>query len=123
LVMGLEEHLLTMFREDFEFSDEAGPSHHAAHSPSPARIPVHDEPASAEARVPTRTDGDVALAEPQVSEARVEGWTDEAERELKKIPFFVRGKARRNTEAFARDHDRWPIDVETLYEAKAHYAR
>ncbi len=28
LVMGLEEHLLHMFREDFEFSDEAGPSHH-----------------------------------------------------------------------------------------------
>ncbi|MEL0211313.1 MAG: nitrogenase component 1, partial [Novosphingobium sp.] len=27
LVMGLEEHLLTMFRDDFEFSDEAGPSH------------------------------------------------------------------------------------------------
>ena len=27
LVMGLEEHLLTMFREDFEFSDANGPSH------------------------------------------------------------------------------------------------
>ena len=33
LVMGLEEHLLTMFREDFEFSDANGPSHHAAHQP------------------------------------------------------------------------------------------
>ena len=28
LVMGLEEHLLTMFREDFEFHDAAGASHH-----------------------------------------------------------------------------------------------
>jgi hypothetical protein len=27
LMMGLEEHLLTMFRDDFEFHDEAGPSH------------------------------------------------------------------------------------------------
>ncbi|MES1984478.1 MAG: ferredoxin:protochlorophyllide reductase (ATP-dependent) subunit B, partial [Pseudomonadota bacterium] len=27
LVMGLEEHLLTMFRDDFEFSDSAGASH------------------------------------------------------------------------------------------------
>ena len=27
LMMGLEEHLLTMFREDFEFHDEAAPSH------------------------------------------------------------------------------------------------
>ncbi|MEM6762471.1 MAG: ferredoxin:protochlorophyllide reductase (ATP-dependent) subunit B, partial [Pseudomonadota bacterium] len=30
LTMGLEEHLITMFREDFEFSDEAGASHLAA---------------------------------------------------------------------------------------------
>ena len=30
LVMGLEEHLLNMFRDDFEFNDEAGPSHLAA---------------------------------------------------------------------------------------------
>ncbi|MEE4207286.1 MAG: ferredoxin:protochlorophyllide reductase (ATP-dependent) subunit B [Erythrobacter sp.] len=119
LVMGLEEHLLTMFREDFEFSDEAGPSHHAAHSPSVQRVPVHDEP------VPAEPAGTIAAApvEAEAGTALASRWTDEAERELKKIPFFVRGKARRNTEAFAEDHDRWPIDVETLYEAKAHYAR
>ena len=28
-------------------------------------------------------------------------WNEAAEKELKKIPFFVRGKARRNTERFA----------------------
>ncbi len=33
LMMGLEEHLLGMFREDFEFHDGAVPSHLAAHSP------------------------------------------------------------------------------------------
>ncbi len=33
LVMGLEEHLLHMFREDFEFNDAAGPSHHSGHVP------------------------------------------------------------------------------------------
>ncbi|WP_249219042.1 ferredoxin:protochlorophyllide reductase (ATP-dependent) subunit B, partial [Loktanella sp. SALINAS62] len=33
LVMGLEEHLLTMFRDDFEFHDAAGPSHHGGHAP------------------------------------------------------------------------------------------
>ena len=31
-------------------------------------------------------------------------WTAEAEKELSKIPFFVRGKARRNTERFAPEH-------------------
>jgi light-independent protochlorophyllide reductase subunit B len=50
-------------------------------------------------------------------------WTAEAERELKKIPFFVRGKARRNTENFAALEGREQIDLETLYDAKAHYAR
>ncbi|MFP4327573.1 MAG: ferredoxin:protochlorophyllide reductase (ATP-dependent) subunit B, partial [Paracoccaceae bacterium] len=44
LVMGLEEHLLTMFREDFEFADEHGPSHLAAHSPrAMARSATPDE--------------------------------------------------------------------------------
>lgn len=101
LVMGLEEHLLTMFREDFEFSDEAGASHLHAHGPS--KTPV----------------------ETTLPEVVKTGslWTDEAERELKKIPFFVRGKARRNTELFAADEGRERIDVETLYDAKAHYAR
>ena len=50
-------------------------------------------------------------------------WEKDAELELKKIPFFVRGKARRNTETFAKDKGLSSISTETLYEAKAHYAR
>ncbi|MFN4172159.1 MAG: hypothetical protein ACK4GW_10440, partial [Pseudorhodobacter sp.] len=50
-------------------------------------------------------------------------WLAEAERELRKVPFFVRGKARRNTERFAAEKGLSEIGVETLYEAKAHYAR
>ena len=44
------------------------------------------------------------------------------EKELKKIPFFVRGKARRNTEIYAAAKGVREISVDTLYEAKAHYA-
>lgn len=51
------------------------------------------------------------------------GWAPEAERELGKIPFFVRGKARRNTESFARTHGLALITIETLYDAKAHFGR
>lgn len=115
LVMGLEEHLLTMFRDDFEFSDTAGPSHlhgksHPA-APEAARQPaLHADLQS-----------DVTLAELPITEAG--SWTAEAERELKKIPFFVRGKARRNTEAYATAQGRNVIDLVTLYDAKAHYAR
>ena len=50
-------------------------------------------------------------------------WAAEAETELKKIPFFVRGKARRNTEAFAAERGLATITRDTLYDAKAHYAR
>ena len=50
-------------------------------------------------------------------------WLSDAENELKKIPFFVRGKARRNTEKYAETKGITAISIETLYEAKAHYAR
>ena len=50
-------------------------------------------------------------------------WTSDAERELLKIPFFVRGKARRNTEKFAAEQGLATITLDTLYDAKAHYAR
>jgi light-independent protochlorophyllide reductase subunit B len=115
LVMGLEEHLLTMFREDFEFSDAAGPSHlghaSAAHAPAPAM-------AEAVASTPA-----AAAAEPAPATPQPGSWTDEALAELGKIPFFVRGKARRNTERYAAEHGVATITRETLYEAKAHYAR
>lgn len=50
-------------------------------------------------------------------------WSTEAERELGKIPFFVRGKARRNTERYASELGVQTITVETLYDAKAHFSR
>ncbi|PTW51588.1 ferredoxin:protochlorophyllide reductase (ATP-dependent) subunit B [Rhodovulum kholense] len=109
LVMGLEEHLLHMFREDFEFHDEAGASHHggAAKARAVEAEPETDQEAAAGA----------APAEGEIV------WLSAAEKELKKIPFFVRGKAKRNTEKFALEKGVHEISVETLYEAKAHYAR
>ena len=101
LVMGLEEHLLTMFRDDFEFNDHAGASHLG---------PGHS--------APTKED---AMAAPANDTEAV--WSEDAQRELKKIPFFVRGKAKRNTETFASEQGVATIELETLYEAKAHYAR
>ena len=50
-------------------------------------------------------------------------WLADAEKELRKIPFFVRGKARRNTESYAAERGVREISVDTLYEAKAHFAR
>jgi light-independent protochlorophyllide reductase subunit B len=42
---------------------------------------------------------------------------------LAKIPFFVRGKARRNTEAFAAERGIAVIEIETLYDARSHFSR
>ena len=101
LVMGLEEHLLAMFRDDFEFNDEAGPSHlgHASAAPPPA-----------------------AVVTPSAAASEIV-WTSEAQSELTKIPFFVRGKARRNTEQFAANQGIALIQLETLYDARSHFAR
>ncbi|MFT3670535.1 ferredoxin:protochlorophyllide reductase (ATP-dependent) subunit B [Aestuariivirga sp.] len=97
LMMGLEEHLLHMFRDDFEFHEQAAPSHlgHRKQEDAPT----------------------AAAAPATVS------WLPDAEDELKKIPFFVRKKARRNTEAYAAERGLAHITVETLYDAKAHFSR
>ncbi|MEO0389304.1 MAG: ferredoxin:protochlorophyllide reductase (ATP-dependent) subunit B [Pseudomonadota bacterium] len=109
LVMGLEEHLLHMFRDDFEFHDDAGASHHGGHTVQRADT----------AQVDGSATRDIAVSE-QGGEVI---WLADAEKELKKIPFFVRGKARRNTESFAAQRGVAQISVDTLYEAKAHFAR
>lgn len=113
LVMGLEEHLLHMFRDDFEFHDDAGASHHGGQHKA--------RDVSAEAAPAAATEKGSMPAEVAIPGQIV--WLSDAERELKKIPFFVRGKARRNTEKFAETKGVTAISVETLYEAKAHYAR
>jgi len=104
LMMGLEEHLLTMFREDFEFNDQAAPSHLSGLGTPTPRAAAND-------------------VAPEVTDDGSITWERAAENELKKIPFFVRGKARRNTERFALEHGVDSISLETLYEAKAHFGR
>ena len=115
LMMGLEEHLLQMFRDDFEFKDGAAPSH-LGHAPV------------AEVAAPAMA-ADVAIAEVTTTTVTTETttttvvWAADAEKELRKIPFFVRGKARRNTERYASEIGVATITVETLYDAKAHFSR
>jgi light-independent protochlorophyllide reductase subunit B len=110
LVMGLEEHLLQMFRDDFEFRDDRPASH--------LGVGVGRAAASESTVVTEEAPQTAAVAAP-LSLA----WAPEAERELGKIPFFVRGKARRNTERFAAERGLATITIDTLYDAKAHFGR
>jgi light-independent protochlorophyllide reductase subunit B len=142
LMMGLEEHLLHMFKDDFEFGDGATPSHlHASPSAAGAERPARAESMGAQRLMPFSTRAALALEAPEAASAVgfaeeedevdavvavasiVTSWIAPAEAELKKIPFFVRGKVRRNTEKYAHDHGIAEITVDVMYEAKAFYGR
>ena len=140
LMMGLEEHLLGMFREDFEFNDESAPSHLGGAKKSPANQAneTHaNEPdtlvSPSQAHPSLQVQAPLDLQESPSASVNLSGeqkmhdllqvWTHDAELELKKIPFFVRGKAKRNTEKYAKETGVSNITVETLYEAKAHFSR
>lgn len=121
LMMGLEEHLLTMFRHDFEFHEEAAPSHLGRGAAQAAERPADPVAVAAAPAVATDTSGPVSA--PVATGEIVPVWTADAEKELLKVPFFVRGKARRNTERFARERGLAQITVEALYDAKANVGR
>jgi light-independent protochlorophyllide reductase subunit B len=132
LMMGLEEHLIHMFRDDFEFHDGAAPSHlgHGAAAPVLATAelseasPVVGQPTAASVATPdSHVLAGVAMAAGGNDAIIVPNWAPDAQKELNKIPFFVRGKARRNTERYAQERGVNIITVETLYDAKAHFSR
>jgi light-independent protochlorophyllide reductase subunit B len=136
LMMGLEEHLLHMFRDDFEFHGDAAASH-LGHAQTPALNAVRPEvskdhaepppPVRAEVSKPTQgpsiPQGEREVGAHNSTAQIIANWQADAERELSKIPFFVRGKARRNTERYAAEKGVATITVETLYDAKAHFSR
>lgn len=119
LMMGLEEHLLGMFTDDFEFNDETAPSHLGSHGGVTPATPQADCVNSDATDTGNIT---VAAGNTSVSADGAVAWADDAKNELKKIPFFVRGKARRNTERYASEQGLLHISLETLYDAKAHYS-
>ncbi len=126
LMMGLEEHLIGMFRGDAEFHEDAAPSHLGGRGGRPASDGASLTTASAQtlatstSQAFTLTSNDNGESPPAAIPAT---WTPDAEKELRKIPFFVRGKARRNTEKYAQIHSVSVVTIETLYDAKAHFSR
>ncbi len=110
LMMGLEEHLIGMFRHDFEFTDghQSHLGHLGGHS-SQAEI-SNKEIEFSESENKSNNDQNIH-------------WTTEGKAELAKIPFFVRGKVRRNTEKYAQQAGCKEINGETLLDAKAHFSK
>ena len=123
LMMGLEEHLIGMFKEDFEFAE--GHMSHLHTAPSQESRAVESRsPEQAIASISNLTNtlsnnSDQVILTPLAEALEGVTWSADGEAELKKIPFFVRGKIKRNTEKFASDRGITSITSETLYEAKA----
>lgn len=115
LMMGLEEHLIGMFRGDSEFHEDAAPSHLGGG--------VHAQSQQDTAKKMPLAQAEKAPESTTSESITVSGWDAEAEKELKKIPFFVRGKARRNTERYALERGVTLITTETLYESKAYFSQ
>jgi light-independent protochlorophyllide reductase subunit B len=135
LMMGLEEHLIMMFREDFEFNSNV-PASHLGHvgAASTSSIQVPEAAPYFEIEVPAVIDQDQHDKKENLDTQKHSStqqqspedqaiWSADALKELGKIPFFVRGKARRNTEKYASEHGMQQITLETLYDAKAYYSR
>ena len=131
LMMGLEEHLLGMFKGDVEFHEDAAPSHLGragtpvqAPQPAPLVVAAPSTPTNPmQAAAAVEAAAVLATAAQRDGAPTASTWAQDAELELKKIPFFVRGKARRNTERYAQERGLATITVETLYDAKAHFSR
>ena len=136
LMMGLEEHLIGMFRHDFEFVDGhlshlEGASAPAAASPANGIASTAAAPNSRLAHpgvpAPSQDDGSAPFTAGSVQAGGGQElglqWSASGEAELSRIPFFVRGKVRRNTETYARDRGVSTITEEVLYDAKAHFSR
>jgi len=119
LVMGLEEHLLTMFRDDFEFSDAAG-----------AFAPRHGRGTGrgAEPEPSCAAPGSAAAANSEAEAARrsgtLAGPAQAERRSCARSRSSCRGKARRATPKrfAARIGAARRSTLDTLYEAKAHCA-
>ena len=100
-MMGLEEHLIDMFKHDFEFVD--GHQSHLGHTA-------------------TKSKDFINSYEKKDKNSKNEIiWTESGRAELTKVPFFVRGKVKTNTEKYAILRGIPEISDETLYDAKAYF--
>ncbi|NUN63428.1 ferredoxin:protochlorophyllide reductase (ATP-dependent) subunit B [Pseudanabaena biceps] len=116
LMMGLEEHLIGMFKEDFEFA-EGHMSH--LHTAPAQEIRGESSPEPMVSISNSTSHSNQVFLTPLEEVLEDMTWSADGEAELKKIPFFVRGKIKRNTEKFASDRGITSITSDTLYEAKA----
>ena len=104
--LGLEKHLIDFFGDAGLEYEESVSSEELQAAPSDSQREV------VKTGTPVLSE---ATALPEDGEMK---WSDDAETMLKKVPFFVRKKVRKNTETFARSIDESVVTVEVFRKAK-----
>ncbi len=102
--LGLEKHLIDFFGDaglEYEDDEEAAASSTNGHAAAET-----EESFAGEAGTAVSAEGDGMP------------WTDDAEKMLKKVPFFVRKKVRKNTENYAREIGETTISGDIFRKAK-----
>jgi len=96
--LGLEKHLIDMFGDaGLEYGDTPQPEAAAStngnghHTPTPELTPISTDNIN---------------------------WTNDAEKMLGKVPFFVRGRVRKNTEKFAEENGHHTVTLDVLQAAR-----
>lgn len=126
--LGLEKHLIDMFGDAGLDAQEE-----TATLPAPSAMPEHVEAATiatpADNPSPTVQQVHVSVGTPSTAASHTDNltipgrpiqpvWAPDAEAMLKKIPFFVRGKVRKNTEKYAAEQGYRVITADVLRKAK-----
>ncbi len=102
--LGLEKHLIDFFGDaGLEYGEDG--SERASNGHAAVGSSGHQE-------------GDGAQASGHEGDAYGMPWSPDAEKMLKKVPFFVRKKVRKNTENFARENGEASITAEVFKKAK-----
>ena len=126
LMMGLEEHLIGMFRGDVEFHEDAAPSHLGGAWPCPAapssgRAPLlAAEPDAPAPCTPSRRRTDIDAGAP--AGAGRPG-PPRPKRSCARFRSSCAARPGATPNAIARDRGVPLITIETLYDAKAHFSR
>lgn len=132
MTLGLEKHLIEMFGDAGLGKEEAvaearGRKTGQPEPISPAEKVIEDFSQAEELRAKAEqlaVDGGSAapftaqtavIEKPAVTEVT---WTDEANKALKQIPFFVRPKVQKRVEDYAREHGYSLITLDLVYEVK-----
>lgn len=115
--LGMEKHLIDMFGD--AGLDEVAEAHAVAsngHATSNSHAEVAVSPVSTSASATASATASSSSTTTVVNPT----WTPEAEATLKKVPFFVRGKARSNIEKYARERGIAIITAEVFLAGKEH---